>query len=395
MRGERDLVRTRWRSLAMTTVLLCNLLIPIGISSPAEASVTTQEIVVFKDNVSQADQNRVITKDGGTKTKDLSDGKTKVVKTTSKSKALLLSDRAVSEVDDDIVFHISAAKSTQVVPWGVSQINAPKVWTNNTGKNIKVGVLDTGIDLAHPDLKSNIKGGANMIDSSKSANDDNGHGTHVSGIIAGLNNSAGVVGVGPDISLYAIKALDKNGSGQLSDIIEGLNWAIKNKMDVVNMSLGSANTVTAFHTAITKAYNAGITLVAAAGNDSGGAVNYPAAYSEVIAVAATDSNNNIASFSDIGPQVDLAAPGVDIYSTYKSSKYTTLSGTSMATPHVTGAAALVIDTPVGKYDKNNNGRWDPAEVQKKLEDTATDLGQRGKDSTFGAGLVNLAKATQP
>ena len=159
------------------------------------------------------------------------------------------------------------------------------------------------------------------------------------------------------------------------------------------MSLGSSSDNETFHTAITKVYQAGITQVAAAGNN-GGPVIYPAAYPEAIAVSATDSTNTIASWSSRGPEVDLAAPGVNIRSTYKDGYYKTLSGTSMATPHVAGTAALVLSTPVGTYDQNGNGKWDPAEVQSKLEATTDDLGTAGKDDLYGSGLVRADRAIQ-
>jgi len=134
--------------------------------------------------------------------------------------------------------------------------------------------------------------------------------------------------------------------------------------------------------------------VAAAGNSSG-AVIYPAAYSEVIAVSATDKNNNLASWSSRGPQVDLATPGVDIYSTYLKGTYKTLSGTSMAAPHVTGTVVLLLSVS-GKCDLDGNGICSPVEIQQRLEATATDLGVVGKDSLFGAGLVNaFAAVTAP
>jgi subtilisin family serine protease len=238
-----------------------------------------------------------------------------------------------------------------------------------------------------------VKGGVNTINPRKNWNDDNGHGSHVAGTAAGLDNDIGVIGVGPAIDLYAIKVLDKNGSGFLSDVIEGIQWAIANGMQVINMSLGTSADIQSFHDAVIAAKNAGLVTVAAAGN-SGGAVIFPAAYPEAIAVSATDENNVIASWSSRGPEVDLSAPGVSIYSTYKGTGYATLSGTSMAAPHVTGSAALVLNTSVGLYDVNANGIWDPDEVQTKLQATATDLGDGGFDILYGWGLVNAFAATQ-
>ena len=321
-------------------------------------------------------------------------------------------DIRVKRIDDDVIVYAldlpsqlerytrrrpilpSAPVQSQILPWGIDRVDAELVWPEgNTGNPIKVGVIDTGINLYHPDLKENIKGQYNAIRTRKSAEDDNEHGSHVAGTIAALQNNIGVVGVGPDIDLYAIKVLNSRGSGYLSDIIEGIDFAINSNLDVINMSLGTGSNVQSFHDAVIRAYDAGIVVVAAAGN-SGGAVLYPAAYSEAIAVSATDSNNNIASFSSRGPEIDIAAPGVSIYSTYKRKGYKTLSGTSMAAPHVAGAAALVLETAPGAYDTNGNSKWDPEEVKNKLQDTATDLGASGFDNLFGWGLVNAYAATQ-
>ena len=249
---------------------------------------------------------------------------------------------------------------------------------------LKLAVVDTGIDLDHPDLAVNIKGGVNTIQTWQSADDDNGHGTHVAGIVAALNNAIGVVGVGPDIDLYAVKVLNRRGSGYVSDIIEGLDWVISNNIDVVNMSLGTSSDVQAFHDAVIVAKNAGIVIVAAAGNSgpSNNSVIYPAKYSEVVAVSATNSTDGQPSWSSRGPEVDLAAPGESIYSTYRGGGYRTLSGTSMATPHVAGAAALVLATHLG---------FNPSQVQAHLQSTAELL----SGLTFnqqGSGLVDVEAA---
>jgi subtilisin family serine protease len=253
-------------------------------------------------------------------------------------------------------------------------------------------VLDTGIDLSHPDLATNIKGGYNALNPLKQPGDGNGHGTHVAGIIGALDNEIGVIGAAPAADLYAVKVLGNGGSGKLSDVIEGLEWAVAHGMQVVNMSFGATTGNESFHNAIVAAYNAGIVLIAAAGNE-GGPVSYPAAYPEVIAVAAIDSNDAVPSWSNSGPEIDLAAPGVNILSTYKGSTYSTLSGTSMAAPHVAGAAALVMTLPVpAVYDLDGDGAWDPAEVQRRLQDTAQDAGPSGFDPYYGWGIVNALSA---
>jgi len=365
--------------------------------SQAKDEPKERKIVVFKEGVDEATKENLINRVGGEKIKDLKIIRGKAVLLTPQAEKNLAKRAEVLRIDPDVEVYalenvkIKGIKSqpAQTLTWNIDRVDAEISWGISTGDPVKVGVIDTGIDLKHPDLQTNIKGGYNAIYPWKSPNDDNGHGTHVAGIIAALNNSIGVVGVGPKIDLYAIKVLNASGSGYLSDVIEGLDWAVSNGMQVVNMSLGTSQDVQSFHDAISNAYNAGIAIVAAAGN-SGGAVSYPAAYPEVIAVSATDEANQIASWSSRGPEVDLAAPGVNIYSTYKGSTYKTLSGTSMAAPHVTGAAALVIDTK--RCDLDSDGNCTPAEVQQRLEQTAIDLGDRGRDNLYGAGLVNVYQA---
>lgn len=355
----------------------------------------SRKIVVFNSSVNGAAQDALLKAHGAVKVKTLPSVNGAVVLLPSRTAERALSGRSgVLRVETDAVVTIMARpQPKQVLPWGVDRVDAEKVWpTGNSADPIKVAVVDTGISSTHPDLVANIKGGVNTI-TGGSWSDDNGHGSHVAGIIGALNNTSGVVGVAPLVNLYAVKVLSASGSGYVSDIIEGLQWAVANGMQVVNMSLGTSVDVQSFHDAVTATYNAGVTLVAAAGN-SGGAVGYPGAYPEVISVSATDSNNVLASFSSRGPEVDLAAPGVNIYSTYKGGSYATLSGTSMASPHVAGAVALVLNTAVGVWDADLDGVWDPSEVQNKLQSTAMDLGATGYDTLYGWGLVNAWTAVQ-
>jgi subtilisin len=367
-----------------------------------------RKIVVFQTGLNESAKDELISHVGGVKLKNLDLIGAKAVWLPNRAAASKLAKmHGVVRVDDDVIVEAlvreeavktnqSPSQPAEKLPWGVDRVDAELVWPlGNTGDPIKVGIIDTGISNKHPDLLSNVKGGVNIINPLKSWNDDNGHGSHVAGIVAAVDNDIGVIGVGPQIDLYAIKVLNASGSGYLSDVIEGIQWAVAKGMQVINMSLGTASDVQSFHEAIVAAKNAGVVIVAAAGN-TGGAVTYPAAYPEVIAVSATDETNNLASWSSRGPEVDLAAPGVSIYSTYKGTGYATLSGTSMAAPHVTGAAALLLNTPVTTaYDFNLNGKWDPDEVKKKLEDRAVDLGDPGFDNLYGWGLVNAYNAVQP
>ncbi len=380
-------------------------LVGIALVSQAKPESRERKIVVFETwFVNEAAQEKLVNRAGGVKIKDLDLIGGMAVYLPSKAKATLASQAGVLRIDDDVIVEVLAkggilgkpapTQPPEVLPWGVDRIDAEKVWPN-TADPIKVGIIDTGISNTHPDLLANVKGGVNTINPRKNWNDDNGHGSHVAGITAGLDNEIGVIGVGPAIDLYAIKVLSASGSGYLSDVIEGIQWAIDRKMQVVNMSLGTSSDIQSFHDAVIAAKNAGIVVVAAAGNSVGSdAVIFPAAYPEAIAVSAIDQNNVIASWSSRGTEVDLAAPGVSIYSTYKGTGYATLSGTSMAAPHVAGSAALVLNTLVGSYDANANGAWDPDEVQTKLQTTATDFGDGEFDNLYGWGLVNAYAATR-
>ena len=306
-------------------------------------------------------------------------------------KELKMSDK-IDDVEEDGVAEIAE----QTTPWGITQIKANQAWAAVKGAGIKVAVMDTGIDANHPDLPIVAKGVKilNGVTTENVYDDDNGHGTHCAGIIGALDNTDGVVGVAPAVSLYAIKVLDSSGSGYYSDMIKGFDWAITNQIQVISMSFGGTSTTKALQNACNNAQAKGIVLVAAAGNGGNSKILYPAAYSSVIAVGATGVSNVRASWSSYGSQLALVAPGVNIQSTYNDGAYTTMSGTSMACPHVSGTAALVLSTTIPtKYDTTpKNGKWDPAEVRNCLQQTATDLGTKGWDKYYGYGLVNAYEA---
>ncbi len=291
----------------------------------------------------------------------------------------------------------------QVLEWGVDRVDADLVWTIPvTGLGIKVSVIDTGIDKDHPDLTANIKGGINFVPKgqkvdSNAWDDDNGHGTHVAGIVGAVNNEIGVIGVAPEAGLYAVKVLDRQGRGYLSDVIAGIEWSVNNGIQVANMSLGTATHVDVFEAACDAAEAAGVLLVAAAGNsgDGDGTTNeviYPAKYSSVIAVAATAKDDSTPTWSSEGEEVELAAPGVDIRSTWKGGGYKTISGTSMASPHVAGTAALLLETVSLEYDYDGDGTWAPMELRACLIDAADDMGPEGFDNYYGHGMVDAEES---
>ncbi|MEA2192737.1 MAG: in [Solirubrobacteraceae bacterium] len=288
-------------------------------------------------------------------------------------------DRVQSVVQDQ-----SVSIDAQTLPTGINRIDgelSSTVSGNGSGAvNADIAIIDTGIDLTHPDL--NVVGGVNCSNG-RSYADGNGHGTHTAGTAAAKDDANGVVGVAPGARLYAVRVLNNQGSGSWSSIICGIDWvtARASTIEVANMSLGGIGSDSAcndggMHQAICNSVNAGITYAVAAGNESDDAKNHvPAAYDQVITVSAladfnglpgggaaatcrADVDDTFADFSNYGADVDIIAPGVCILSTWKSGDYNTISGTSMATPHVAGAAAL--------YKSTNPGA-SPAQVKSALQ----------------------------
>jgi subtilisin len=231
------------------------------------------------------------------------------------------------------------------VPWGVQRVNAPAAWPSGEGAGVKVAVVDTGIDCTHPDLQCDFSAGTDIVDPGSDPMDDNEHGTHVAGTIAGRGNVGGVLGVAPKATLMPVKVLDKDGAGSLSDIVRGIAWAADHGANVINMSLGGPSGSAALERAVKHALSKGVVVVAAAGNSGPDpdTVGFPAGAPGVIAVAASDSSDGVASFSSRGSAVAFIAPGVQILSTVPGGGYARLSGTSMASPHVAGLAALAVE----------------------------------------------------
>ncbi len=279
--------------------------------------------------------------------------------------------------------------------WGVSHIYADVTHASgNKGLGIRVAVLDTGIDYNHEDLDDNYQGGYDFVFSDDDPFDDNthSHGTHVAGIIAAEENGLGVIGAAPEVDLFAVKVLDGAGFGLVEWIIAGIEWAVNNDIEIINMSIeGPEND--GLSAACDAAYNAGVLLVAAGGNNlaGDGLVRFPAAYDSVIAVTATDASDLPAYFSPIGEEVELAAPGVEVLSTVAGGGYDYISGTSQAAPHVTGVAALCL--LANTEDLNDDGLVNHEDARLLLQQGAIDLGSAGKDAVFGHGLVSATVAS--
>lgn len=289
----------------------------------------------------------------------------------------------------EILEVVSIQNVGQTVDYGVKLIQAEKEWKETMGAGINVAIMDTGIDFNHPDLKDRVKGGINLTTSNRADYmDRQGHGTHCAGVVAASHNNLGVVGVAPEVNLYAVKVLADSGQGALEWMIAGIDWCIANNIHVISMSLGSNGTHPAVHEAIKRAYAKGIILVAAAGNDgtgSGDTVDFPARYPEVIAVGAVDPREAHGSFSSTGADVEISAAGVEVLSTYLRNGYARLSGTSMACPHISGAVALLL----AKGQKRFGRLLSPQEVRLLLQMYSEDLGYNGKDETFGYGVFSF------
>ena len=290
---------------------------------------------------------------------------------------------------------------TQPIPWNITMVKADQVWSRVTGQGVKVAIIDTGIDNDHPDLS--VAGGVSFVPGVLSWDDDHGHGTHCAGIVGARNNPLGVVGVAPGSSLYAVKVMRPvpggRASGSLSWILAGMDWARQQRMDVASMSLGSLAgspdeaCVLAYQRAAQRLIDVGCIVISSAGNSGRTAqpwVGQPARCPGFMAVAAVDSNANLADFSSRGPDtlcaecgVEISAPGVSVRSTVPGGGYSNMSGTSMACPHVAGAAALL---------KELHPAWSPAQIRARLTATASDLGVPGDDPGFGAGLLDCQRA---
>jgi subtilisin len=403
-------LKTKFISLLLLVIMLSSsAMVGMAYSAPAEKA---QVIVGFKDLPDAA----LIHAHGGEIKYEYSLIHAIAVTLPTQAIDALKKNPKVAYIEDDVEVQAAEYNSGGMQDWGVIKIGANLVHPTNKGTGIKVAVIDTGINYGHIDLKDNSldalgnKLGYNFLSQGTTPPiDDNGHGTHCAGIIAAELNTAAVVGVAPEAEIYALKVLNSAGSGYTSDIIAAIQWATTtSKMDVISMSLGSSVGSTAMQQACDAAFNSDIVVVAAAGNNgaarTGTNILYPARYANVIAVGATDSNNVRAYFSNTGPELDLMAPGVSILSDYIDTNIDddlnqdtwTMSGTSMATPHVAGTAALILNSletawqPYGYT--NGDGSWTSTEVTKVLIGTADDLGATGKDNLYGYGIVDADQA---
>lgn len=271
--------------------------------------------------------------------------------------------------------------------WNLPMIGTSAGWNLANGHNgVVVAVIDTGIDLDHVDLAGRLVDGLNVIDGNKLPYDDVGHGTHVAGVISAvINNVEGVAGMSWADQVMPIKALDHTGAGSTYAVAQGIIWATDHGAKVINMSLGNYVASEFLHDAIKYAYDRDVVLVSASGNDDTEDPGYPAAYPEVLAVSATNASQRIATFSNYGYYIDVAAPGEHIASTYPDNEYAAMSGTSMASPHVAALAAMIRAAAPNLTNQ---------EVMDIIRHSATDLGTPGHDHFYGYGQIDVARALQ-
>jgi subtilisin family serine protease len=271
--------------------------------------------------------------------------------------------------------------------WNMPKISAEPAWDITRGDTgVVVAVVDTGVDLDHPDLAGNVIPGYNVISPGGLPQDDNGHGTHVTGIVAAItDNDLGVAGVAGSCRIMPVKVLNNAGEGTDYDVATGIQWAADNGARIINMSLGGPDYSYALAVAVNYAYERNVLIIAAAGNDGLESILYPAALPHVMAVGATDKTDGRASFSNYGDALDIVAPGVNVFSTLWNNSYTYLSGTSMATPHVAGVAALVLSL---------HPEYTNDQAEKVLKAGCVDLGNPGWDPYYGYGRVDALAALE-
>ncbi len=274
--------------------------------------------------------------------------------------------------------------------WNLSKIGASKAWDISKGGYGPIAIVDTGVDAAHSDLKGEVLTGYNLINGSTGTNDDNGHGTHVAGIIAGItNNSNGIASIGFKGSILPVKVLDASGAGTYADVANGIIYAADHGAKVINLSLGGAASSDTLQSAVSYAQSKGAIVVAAAGNNGDNSPVYPADYPGVVAVSATTPSDTLASFSSYGSHTFVGAPGTNIISTYNNGGYATMSGTSMAAPEVSGLLGLAL----------SSGNITDSTLLNDLKTTSDKVGpypynSNGWNQYFGYGRIDAAKLLQ-
>lgn len=350
------------------------------IDKQSEDIIKGQYLILFKNGLTVQEMNEEVGKYKGEIVKEDYEGNILTVSLTDTNyNKIIQESQLISIIEPNLVFKEQGVTYQYSHELG----NVQSAWSNNyTGQGIDIAVIDSGISTTNNDIK--ISGGISFVDYTSSYHDDRGHGTHVAGIIGSLKNDIGTVGVAYDANLYAVKVLNKDGRGDLSDIIKGVRWAIQKDVDIINISIGTDQDSQTFRKVLAEAEEKGILVVASSGNENKNTIRYPASYDNVIAVGAIDENKNLADFSNFGTGLNIVAPGVNITSTYNNS-YAIGEGTSMAAPFVTGLLALY---------KNAYPELSANEIEQLLYLNAEDLGPTGYDTSFGHGLARFSETTE-
>lgn len=274
-----------------------------------------------------------------------------------------------------------------VIDWSEHLVQPPKLWAETGGRGVKVAVMDTGIDYSHPDIAANFKDGIDFTSEFESDYmDRNGHGTHCAGIIGAVGTDRGVIGVAPHCELYAVKVLDDHGMGLVGSIIKGIDWCISKKIDIISFSMGSVrNPGDDLYQAIKRAREKGIIVLAATGNEHIHTM-WPAAYNGVMGIGSLSQGMPKRLFSDQEEYTDVVAPDIDIISTYPGNRYSKISGTSMATPMVTGVVALM-----KSYANANGLSLTLEDVKHKIKYRSMNDGTQKDINYFGNQFINVNK----
>ena len=386
--GRKLFSKSFWQRVAVAVFLTIQMVAVIGPQSTQAAGladeVQDELIVVFKDaERSKAPDSHA--KAGTTVKRQLGLKPVHIVKAAAgqreTARQQYLRDPRVRLVEPNVRVRAAALPNDPrfAEQWGLTTIDAPEAWSSATGTGILIGVVDTGVDPAHPELIGRIAASANFS-TAATVIDRNGHGTHIAAAIAGqMNNGIGGAGIAPDSRLLIARALDDQGEGTYADVIESINWAADSGAKIINLSLAGPTASQALAESIKDAQDRGVLIVAAAGNNGNGAQTYPAAYPGVVSVAATDAADAPAAFTTFGPWVTLGAPGVNVFSALPGNKYGTLSGSSAAAAYVSGVAALAWSV----------GAPDAGAVREALVAGAEPVGWRG--IAFQAGRVNAQR----
>ncbi len=380
-----------------------------NLSPPAEAFAPGRILVRFQPDVNPQNLNELFIEENLTPLRVLQPLGVHLMAVTPGKEwttvQRLNQDNRVAYAELDWLFHADRIPNDTYYgsyQWNMRKIGMENAWDLTTGSSsVIVAVLDTGVDLTHPDLVSNITSGYDFANNDADPSDDEGHGTHVAGIVAAAgNNGQGVAGVAWNTQIMPVKVLGSDGSGYSSDIAQGMTWAVDHGADILNLSLGSESSSSTMQDAVNYAANAGALIVASAGNsyNDGNPVTYPAAYNHVLAVGASGDKDERADYSETGYFVDVVAPGGNPSSNYDADpnhwilstywrgsgySYVQIAGTSQAAPHVAGLAALMLAL---------NPSLSSDQVESIIENTAVDLGSPGRDDEFGYGRIDAEAA---